>query len=105
MSEATKPTLLRGADGELYYIPSGELDSYRVPDDKAAEIESKLSAAMEEEKTSDVAGFSFTRLLSPASLGLTNPVAPMMGDDDDTVVLGPSTSLGGFRFPDASFRR
>lgn len=98
MSESSKPTLLRGADGELYFIPPGDLDAYRVPDDKATEVQAKLEEAAEEEQNADVAGFSFTRMLSPSSLGFTNPTAPMMGDDDATVILSGSQS-----FPDSTF--
>jgi hypothetical protein len=104
MSESSKPTLLRGADGELYFIPPGDLDTYRVPDDKATDIQAKLEEAAKEEQNADVAGFSFTRMLSPTSLGLTNPTAPMMGDDDATVVLSASFGGGGLSFPGDSFK-
>ena len=103
MSESSKPTLLRGADGELYFIPPGDLDAYRVPDDKATEVQHKLEEASKQEEEADVSGFSFTRMLSPSSLGLINPTAPMLGDDDATVILSASFGGGGIALPGDQF--
>ncbi|MFU8840906.1 MAG: hypothetical protein ACNA8R_09285 [Nitriliruptoraceae bacterium] len=103
MSETSKPTLLRGADGELYFIPPGDLDAYRVPDEQATEVQHKLEELEKEQEDADVSGFSFTQRLSPTSLGLINPTAPMMGDNDKTVIINGSFGSGGLRFPGEVF--
>lgn len=89
---SSDPTLIRGADGALYYLPPGELDSFRVDDDTASQVMSKLAEAagttdeaLAEE--ADVSGFAFDAFntrLTPLSLGL-NPSARMLGDDDATM--------------------
>lgn len=89
---SSDPTLIRGADGALYYLPPGELDSFRVDDDTASKVMSKLAEAAgttEDALTedADVSGFSFDTFstkLTPLSLGL-NPSARMLGDDDKTM--------------------
>lgn len=68
------PTLLRDDDGAMYFIPPQDLESYRVPDDKAREIEAKLKASEE----SEVSGFAFDQNLTPQKLGLDNPSAATM---------------------------
>lgn len=89
---SSDPTLIRGADGALYYLPPGELDSFRVDDDTASQVVSKLAEAAgttEESLTedADVSGFAFDTFnvrLTPLSLGL-NSSARMLGDDDKTM--------------------
>lgn len=78
MAAKSKPTLLRGTDGEMYFIPPEELSRFRVPDDKAREVEEKLGG-------DEVSGFSFDGGLSPGDLGFDNPAAPSM-DNSETVV-------------------
>lgn len=43
MAEETGGTLIRGADGTLYFIPDSKLQSFRVPDDKASSVQRVLS--------------------------------------------------------------
>ena len=82
-----KPTLLRGADGSMYFIPGEQLESYRVADDKAREVAAKLEGGDDAE----VSGFSFDKQMSPTSMGLDNPVAPSM-DNSETVIIGSMDS-------------
>jgi len=89
---SSEPTLIRGADGALYYLPSGELDSYRVDDDTASTVMSKLADAAgttEDALTegAEVSGFAFDAFspnLTPRSIGI-NPSSLMLGDDDATM--------------------
>lgn len=76
MSQQTKPTVLRGQEGAIYFIPGEQLAQYRVSGDKAAEVEQKLQAA----EDPDVAGFSFEHTLTTSSLGLDDPSAPTPSD-------------------------
>lgn len=39
-----KGTLIRGADGSLYYIPDQQLQAFKLPDDKTAQARSQLDA-------------------------------------------------------------
>lgn len=98
---SSQPSLIRGADGALYYLPPGELDSYRVDDETASRVMSKLAevgGTTEEAVAEDaeVSGFAFDaftpRVFSPRVLGL-NPSATMMGDDDETIAYFPGDSL------------
>lgn len=94
MAESAKPTLLRDEQGAMYFIPGEQLQHYRVPQDKAAEVEQKLQAANQQD--AEVAGFSFEQSLTPGSLGFDNPSAPTMDDSP--------TQTGSIRqFPDDTF--
>lgn len=88
-----KPTLVRGPEGELYFIPQDRLGEFRVPQEQAAQVEENLRALREE---GEVSGFSFDNPISPNSIGLDNPVAPAMGNDT-TVVDGSGRQLPGSR--------
>ena len=90
---SSEPTLIRGADGALYYLPPGELDSYRVPEDLAGEVSGKVEEAMAGAGADDaeVAGFNFGSFrtdltVSRLDLDGLNPVAPVM-DSDKTVII------------------
>lgn len=85
----TRPTLLRGPDGAMYFIPREQLEQFLVPDDQAAEVERNIRSLQEE---GEVSGFAFDNPISPSSLGLTNPVAPTM-DDSPTVVDGSGRQM------------
>lgn len=74
-----KPTLVRGPDEEMYFIPPERLAEFRVPDETAAQVEENLRTLREE---GEVSGFSFDNPISPDTIGLDD----MSGGD--TVVDG-----------------
>jgi hypothetical protein len=78
MAQQAKPTLLRDEAGAMYFIPGEQLEQYRVPADRAAEVQQKVRAATQQDP--EVAGFSFEQALTPGSLGFDNPSAPTMDD-------------------------
>ena len=51
-SEATEGTILRGADGSVYFVPTDDLAGYRL---EGEEAQAAIDAS-----TDDVSGFSFT---------------------------------------------
>jgi hypothetical protein len=56
MTQELKPvdgTMVRGADGALYFIPDQKLEAFRIPDEQAAPVNQALDTRRE------VQGYSF----------------------------------------------
>jgi hypothetical protein len=81
-------TLIRGADGALYFIPQSELQAYQVPDTIAKEAEQVLTESM------DVRGFDalFTSLTPPVFgvEALQRPLAKRLANDQFAIIEKPS---------------
>jgi hypothetical protein len=84
-------TLIRGADGALYFIPQSELQAYQVPDTIAKEAEQVVTEGM------DVQGFDalFTSLTPPVFgvEALQRPPVARLADDEPTVIKKPPLNL------------
>ena len=78
-SQGSRGTIIRGADGSLYYIPDRRLPAFRLPEAKAATLRSAISG---DEPIKAVPN----RILKRIGL--------VAGDDDETVVV---LSLGAIR--------
>ena len=84
-------TLIRGADGTLYFIPQNDLQAYQVPDTIATEAKQALTGSV------DVQGFDalFTSLTPPVFgvEALQRPLALRRADDEPTVIKKPPLNL------------
>lgn len=67
----TRPTLVRGPDGALYFIPAEELARYLVPQQEAARLEETIRSLGQQ---AEVGGFDFDNPHDvSALLGLATP--------------------------------
>jgi hypothetical protein len=71
MAESSGGTVLRGADGAIYFIRNEVLDACRQPDDVAKQLEAMIAAETE------VQGFSIDTSRDLQALGKVN--GPMSG--------------------------
>jgi hypothetical protein len=84
-------TLIRGADGAMYFIPQNDLQPYRLPDTITAQAQQVIADTM------DVQGFdALLTSLTPPVFGveaLQRPRVSQFSDDEETVIVKPPPTI------------
>lgn len=90
----TRPTLLWGPDGAMYFIPPEDLEGYLVPRQQAARIEEQVRSF---ENDGEVGGFDFGNphdVVSTNQLAVSD-LAYAPGGSGQTVVDGSGREFPG----------
>lgn len=91
----TRPTLLWGPDGAMYFIPPEDLEGYLVPGEQAARIEEHIASSPDDE--SEVNAFDFDNphdVASPSQLAVSD-LAYVPGGNGQVVVDGSGRQFPG----------